>query len=165
MFFAIECPPSFASVSPLSCLVSPVTGPRRTRPYTHTLTFPVTTAYITHTCSAVQPLHTHSHPRTWPFSSSLQRLRSLSAYLSIARSPFFHYIIASPSLAFLALSFATFPNVFFLVCRLLPWLDFASVIISVFCMTAGRSFFFFQSCRYWFGLPPKQLKEKTAQGQ
>ena len=144
MFCAIECSPSFASVSPLSCPLSLVAGLRRTWPCTLTLTFPVTTAYITHTCSTVQPPHT----RVMALFPSLQRLRSLSAYLSIAPQPFLslHYRFTFPLPRFIICSL---PQCAFLVCRLLPWLDFASVIISVFCITAGSSFFLILSLLVW----------------
>jgi len=141
LFFAIECSPSFASVSFIMPCLSGNRAPTNAAIYT-TLTLLVTTAYITHTCSTVQPPHTHVAPTYMALFFSLQRLRSLSAYLSIAPQPFLslHYRFTFPPPS--SLHHCNLPHCAFLVCRLLPWLDFASVIISFFCITAGRSFFF-----------------------
>jgi len=131
------------------------TGPRRTRPYTHTLTFPVTTAYITHTCSTVQHrMHvTHVHV-FFSFLSSLHRF-TLSIRLSISRASALSLYYIIPSHLF-ALSFATFLlNALLWLSTLTPGLILLLLFFlfssSVFCTTAGRtfSFFFLYSCRYW----------------
>ncbi len=75
------------------------------------------------------------------FFSSLQRSRSLSAYLYIAPQPFLllHYRFTFPppsSLYHLQPSSVCFSG-----CRLLPWLDLLLLLLSVFCITAVRSFF------------------------
>jgi hypothetical protein len=49
-------------------------------------------------------------------------------------------------------------SVCFSGCRLLPWLDLLLLLLSVFCITAGRSFFFYLSLLVW--IAAKQLKEK-----
>jgi len=143
------------------------TGPRRTRPYTHTLTFPVTTAYITHTCSTVQHrMHvTHVH---------------VFFFLSFFPSSFYalYPLIYISRLSPLSLLHYPFTLVRFIICNLssqrafvvvdsYPWFDFASVILSFFffCfLYNGRAhFFFFFSLLLSLlvsGLPPKQLKEK-----
>ena len=125
---------------PSSCPVTPVTGPRRTRPYTHTLTFPVTTAYITLTCSTVQPLHTHVTP-TWPFSLPFNVCALYPLIYLSPRSRFFHYIIASHSPAFLALTLATFLNVLFWFVDSYPGLILL-LLLFLFSVYNGRASFF-----------------------
>jgi len=129
-------------VSLIMACLSSNRAPTNAAMHTHTLTFPVTTAYITYTCSTVQPVHTHLAPTymaLFPFSSTF----TLSIRLSIYRPAALSFITLSlhipPPSRFII---CNLPQCAFLVCRLLPWLDFASVIISVFCITAGRTFFF-----------------------
>jgi len=83
-------------LSPSSRPIPPKMGPRQTQPDTLTLTFRVTTAYITHTCSTVQPPHAHA-ARTY-LSSFSQLFYGLDPLIYLSRpSLLFFYIIASHS--------------------------------------------------------------------
>jgi len=77
--------------------VSSMTGPRRTRPGAHTLKFPVTTTYITHTCSTVQPPTPTPHARTCFFFLLFNVYALYPLIYRSCRSLLFYYIIASHS--------------------------------------------------------------------
>jgi len=131
-------------------------GPRQTQPDTLTLTFRVTTAYITHTCSTVQPPHAHA-PRTYLSSFFLSFLRSRSAYLSITPESFFTLSLLIPaslvsttcSLLIVITCFVSSPNRFV----------FGPVTILSCFFCKGTSSVHPSSCRHQFGLlRPKKLK-------
>lgn len=155
MYFAIECSPSFASVSLiipcLSCDRAPTNAAR------HTPKFPVTTTYITHTCSTVQPPHPrHAHVHVFFFSSTF----TLSIRLFIYRAAAFSFITLSPHISSPSSLSHLQPSSLCLsgFSRLLPWLDFAPIFFPLCSLYKGGAFFY--SCRHWSGLPPKQSKEE-----
>jgi hypothetical protein len=147
LFFAIECSPSFASVFLIVPCLSDDRAPTNAAIHIHSHS---RLPPHTHTCSTVQPLHAHVTPTYMaPFFSSLQRFALYPLVYLSARSPFLslHYPFTLPRLARFII--CNLPQCAFLVSRLLPWLDFASVIISVFCITAGRFFFLILSLLVW----------------
>jgi len=112
-------------------------GPRQTQPDTLTLTFRVTTAYITHTCSTVQPLHAHA-TRTY-LSSFFSAFYGLDPLIYLSRpSLLFFYIIASHSrLPRSHLQPSHCDYLFRVVSQ--PWFDFGPVtILSCFFVRARR---------------------------
>ena len=142
-------------LSPLSTPPS-TDGPRQMQPDTLTLTFRVTTAYITHTCSTVQSPHAHA-TRTY-LSSLFLSFFTVSIRLSIyhARASFFTLSLLIPvSLVSCKPSHCDY------LFRLVSKCGLISVLLP-FCpafLCKGRSAVHPSSCRPRSGLlRPKKLK-------